>query len=259
MIKVKILVVILTVISFFSLFAQDDPGDRSVFEWSESFDALDESIWLLQEFSFYENGSNMFAGNLVIEDSILSILTEKNSGDKPKDYNGGGLGSREFRSYGLFVARIKPCAVKGSVSGFFLMNKWIENNWVHKEIDFEFLGKNPGKVQLTTHLIQGSNVKFSTITLDLGFDYSKDFHEYAILWTKSEVKWFVDKRLIHTEKKYVPDEDLQIRLNLYVGNMDDPGIRNWLGRVDKERLPGATLFDWVKYYSIGSVPEEYLK
>src|SRR6056297_1874685 len=42
------------------------------------------------------------------------------------------------------------------------------------------------------------------ILIDLGFDASEDFHNYAIEWEPYEIRWFVDGGLIHVRKHGYP-------------------------------------------------------
>lgn len=230
------------------------------YSFFEPFSRLDSSLWETQLFSFDGNGCNMVRENVVVDNSILKLAVSKNSDPAlPKTYNGGEVGLNRYQLYGLFIVRMKPLGTPGGVSAFFLMNRWQPANWEHKEIDIEFLGKDRRMVQLTTHDFQngGKVWKNSAKTMDLGFDYRSDFHDYAILWTAESVKWFVDGKLIRTETQYVPHEPLQIRMNVYVGDMKVYGIKEWLGPVEESQLPAATEYDWVKVYALENLPEEY--
>ena len=54
----------------------------------------------------------------------------------------------------------------------------------------------------------GRDWKYASSTLDLGFDATADFHEYSVLWSKGHVEWFVDRRPVHREARYVPPAPL---------------------------------------------------
>lgn len=219
--------------------------------WREDFDTLDaQRTWLIQLYSFDASGCNFLPEMLATRNSTLRITVDRNTrSDLPKPYNGGDIGTNAFRSYGLYRVRMKPAAARGSVTAFYLMNRWIPVGWEHKEIDIEFLGRNTRVVQLTTHDFQkgGTLWKSDPTTVTLSFDWSQEFHEYAILWTADEVKWLVDGKLVHRTRKYVPREPLQIRANLYVGNMKEPGVKEWLGAVHDEDLPAHADYDWIAF------------
>lgn len=231
-------------------------------DFSEDFNRLDTVVWETQLYSFDGNGCNMIPQNVTLNASKLSLIVSTNTNKSlPKLYNGGEIGSKIFFSYGLFLVRMKPAGMKGAVSSFFLMNRWQPSNWEHKEIDIEFLGKDHTKVQLTTHDFQngGKDWKNSSATISLGFDYTKDFHEYGILWKPNSVEWFVDGKLLRKETLYVPHEPLQMRLNFYAGDNKVPGILNWLSSPEPLTTMHSTLYDWVKYYPEDQLPAEYFK
>lgn len=252
-------VLILIAVVFCIIPVSAEPAAENI-SFYEPFDRLDSSVWEVQLFTFEGNGCNMVKDHVAVDNSVLKLSVSRNQDPSlPKLYNGGEIGQYRYQLYGLFMVRMKPFGTPGGVSAFFLMNRWQPENWEHKEIDIEFLGRNKRKVQLTTHDFQkgGKVWKNSSKTLDLEFDYTAAFHDYAILWTAESVKWFVDGRCIRTETQYVPHEPLQIRMNVYVGDMAVQGIREWLGPVDQTQIPATTEFDWIKVYPLGHIPEEY--
>lgn len=227
--------------------------------WVDDFATLDTDRWLIQLYTFPANGCNMRAENVEARDSILRIHVTRAIDTTDRPYDGGDMGDQQYRTYGLFRTRMKPSKLKGSVSAFYLMNKWKPSNWEHQEIDIEFLGKNPTKVQLTTHHFQngGQDWKNDSKTVSLGFDYSEDFHEYAILWRPDTVLWFVDGSLLHKTGLYVPQVSLETRMNFYVGNQLEDGVLQWLGPIDTTGIPAVTEYDWVRFDPLDSLPPQY--
>jgi endo-1,3-1,4-beta-glycanase ExoK len=226
----------------------------SKYDYYETFDSLNDT-WEVQHYSFEENGSNMTEENISVHNSILTLSTSKNKkADLPKSYNGGEIGNAKFMSFGFYEVRMKPNIVSGTVGSFFLMNKWIPDHWEHKEIDIEFTGNKKTSIQLTNHDYQqeGTVHNYSTTTKELGFDISEDYHTYGILWTPDSVSWFVDGKRLHTEKEYVPQVPLQIRLNHWAGNMSVPAIKKWLGEVQEDKLPSTVQYDWIRYQSLAN-------
>lgn len=215
----------------------------------ESFDTINTDKWEYQLYSFDGNGCNMRKENVYTTNSVLSLKTEINSDPSlPKKYNGGELADKHFYLYGFFTVKMKSDLCNGTVSAFFLMNQWQPENWEHKEIDIEFLGKNRQAIQCTNHDFQdgGKTWKSSSQTINLPFDTGSDFHDFSILWTPDSVAWFADGRFIHSDTLYVPHEPLQIRMNYYAGDVAVSGIRQWLGDVDENCLPTTVDIDWIK-------------
>ena len=228
--------------------------------WSEAFEVLKPADWQVQLYSFPANGCNMLESHVAVTNSRLVLRVDPNSDPRlPKPFNGGEVGSTRFFKHGLFVVRMKSAAARGGVSAFFLMNRWQPENWEHREIDIEFIGNKPRAVQLTTHDFQngGRDWKQASATVDLGFDATADFHEYAILWAKDRVEWFVDRRLVHRETRYVPPEPLQIRMNVYLGDVREPGIAQWLGAVDRSTLPATAEYERLDYFPLEALPSVY--
>lgn len=227
--------------------------------WMDDFPALDTKRWLIQLYTFDANGCNMRAGNVKVVDSVLRITVTKAIDTSDRKWDGGDMGDQQYRTYGLFRTRMKPSTLKGSVSAFYIMNKWVRANWEHKEIDIEFVGKNPTRIQLTTHDFQdgGTTWKSDSKTVELGFDYGEAFHEYAILWRPDTVFWFADGRLLHRTGRYVPHEPLETRMNFYLGNPLQDGVVQWLGPVDTAGIPDTTEYDWVRFDPLDSLPDPY--
>ncbi|CAI5517270.1 unnamed protein product [Closterium sp. Naga37s-1] len=72
----------------------------------------------------------------------------------------------------------------------------LEGSGIQDEIDFEWLGKNKSIVQ-TNFYVGGVGGREKIV--DLGFDCSQAFHNYAILWTPSQLVWFIDYKAVRVE------------------------------------------------------------
>ncbi len=232
--------------------------------WTEDFERLDPSRWQVQLFSFPANGCNMVADHVDARDGALSLLLTLNQATDPalpKLCNSGEIGSTDFFTYGLFVTRMRAPAVRGSVTAFFLMNQWVAQDWEHQEIDIEILGRNTRAAQYTNHDFQngGRDWKSASDTVDLGFDASLAFHEYAILWTDAAVVWYVDGKRVHKESRYVPHVPLQIRMNTYLGDPATPGVSAWLGPLDTRQLPASAAYRRIEYYPLTALPARYVQ
>ncbi|KAK3408074.1 hypothetical protein EUGRSUZ_J00383 [Eucalyptus grandis] len=111
-----------------------------------------------------------------------------------------GSGFKSLRPYqsGYFSASIKlqPGYTAGVDTSFYLSNNEAHPG-NHDEIDIEFLGTTPGKPYTlqTNVFVRGSgdgNVIGREMKFHLWFDPTQNFHNYAILWTPSEIIFLVD-------------------------------------------------------------------
>ncbi|KAI4369081.1 hypothetical protein MLD38_017570 [Melastoma candidum] len=108
---------------------------------------------------------------------------------------GSGFASQDLYLHGFFSASIKLPSdyTAGVVVAFYMSNGDVyEKN--HDEIDFEFLGNIRGKdwrIQTNVYGNGSTNVGREE-RYGLWFDPSDDFHRYSILWTDSQIIFYVD-------------------------------------------------------------------
>jgi beta-glucanase (GH16 family) len=170
--------------------------------------------------------------------------------DKPQDnekykYRSGELRSRHFYGYGCFSIEIKPISSPGVITSFFLFSgkfdKYEGSNAQHNEIDIEFLGQDTHSVQFNYWTNDDEYSSNNSVLIPLGFDASKDFHQYSMLWSKDRIQWFVDG-----EKKYeviqskgnpiptIDDSRLKIMANVWPV---DEKLKSWAGKVSTLNQP----------------------
>ena len=169
-------------------------------EFEEHFKTNKLKNWEIQRYSFSENGCEMRDSQVTINNSLLTLTVDLNDKSNAKPFKGGEIGTLFPFLHGKFTVRLKNHIAPGTISSFFLMNKWKPENWEHKEIDIEFLGKNSKEVQFTVHHFKnkGNKHEFKAHTYLLGFDSNDDFHEYSILWEKDKISWLIDGKLVYT-------------------------------------------------------------
>lgn len=229
-------------------------GDSSTIQlhksrFEEHFDSSFSAAWTVQSYSFPGNGCEMSTSQVNVHHSLLTLSVDLNKKDSNKPFKGGEISTVFPFLYGRFAVRMKNQIAPGTVSSFFLMNKWEPENWEHKEIDIEFLGKNTKVVQFTIHHFKNGGRKHVNYiyTYSLGFDSSRDFHEYAIDWNKDSVSWYVDGHWVHTEKRIIIREGMYIRLNHWAASPENRDAVNWLGTVDTLKLPSRVYYDQINY------------
>ncbi|MEX2111196.1 MAG: family 16 glycosylhydrolase [Gemmatimonadaceae bacterium] len=195
--------------------------DSSSVEIFDDFGGYDSSLWGLRDDTFPGNlalfrPSNFFAGD---GNPAQIHLRKEDCG--VRSYTSGALSSRMSFFYGRFEAALKPSRVPGVVTGLFL-----HRNSPRQEIDIEFVGSRPRQMLTNVYYNPGSEgarfdygYRGSPILVDLGFDASADFHEYAIEWSPNSMQWYVDGRLVHQRANWeptpIPHLPMRFHLNLW--------------------------------------------
>lgn len=107
--------------------------------------------------------------------------------------------SAEYRTnatykYGLYQARLMPAAMPGTISALFVY-AGPDSGSPHDEIDIEFKGDDLTKMQVNYWT---NGVEHPTL-VNLGFDASAAYHDYAFRWSAAGIEWLVDGQRVHSE------------------------------------------------------------
>lgn len=77
--------------------------------------------------------------------------------------------------------------------------------------------------------------------IDLGFDTTEDFHEYAIDWRPDRVTWLVDGKVVHERASWdptpIPHLGMRVHANLWA-----PRSQELAGRINERTLPASAAF-----------------
>lgn len=75
--------------------------------------------------------------------------------------------------------------------------------------------------------------------IDLGFDARDDFHEYAIEWAPTAIRWCVDGKVVYERLEWdptpIPHLPMQLQCNLWHSRS-----RELAGRLDRNGLPAIS-------------------
>ena len=164
-----------------------------------------------------------------------------NGGLRP--FRAGAFASVRSFVHGRFQAEIRAAAGPGLITGFFL-----HRSSPRQEIDIEFAGFDPRRMLTNVFFNPGDEdaamafgYRGSPCWIDLDFDATEDFHEYAIDWRADRVAWIVDGRIIHERASWdptpIPHLSMRVHANLWV-----PRSKELAGRIDKRRLPASASF-----------------
>jgi hypothetical protein len=144
--------------------------------------------------------------------------------------DGGEIESKDLCGSGFYAARIKAANAPSSITGFFLY----EPPDFEGEIDIEILNDPSGRAMFTTY---AGGEQIHTETIELPFDPTEDFHDYAFFYDEDSVTFYVDGEPVKEFEGGLPKQ----RMKLYV----DSWFPRWLGG---EKLPADrhAYVDWIE-------------
>lgn len=162
------------------------------------------------------------------DDGSMLMTLDPNPGGE-FNFTGAEISSSEPVLYGRFDMRMRPSSEPGVVSSMFTYTGPHEGN-AHDEIDIEFLGKHPNKIQVGMF----RNGKQEATLIDLGFNASESFNDYAFEWAPDGIKWYVNDELVHEFKASdgydIPKSPQRLFSNLWACDVDSSG---WAGLKDR--------------------------
>ncbi|GAA3235665.1 glycoside hydrolase family 16 protein [Actinocorallia longicatena] len=232
--------------------------------WSDEFDgggAVDEGRWS----SMTGDRGGWGVGGLayydpanVVQDGsgTLNITASRNTRAQkcwygPCQYRSGRIqtAGRFSLKYGTFAARIKFPTGKGVFPAFWLQSEHADyGTGRYAEIDIaEVFGAHPRDVLGAAH--QTKKLIDTRKTLDEPLD--SGFHTYAVKWTPTAIRWFLDGKPFGELKRYKGwsfDQPMQIIMNLQIGG-------DWQGPPNaRTRFPAVMAVDWVRIYENPTEP-----
>ena len=206
--------------------AQDKTAGAS---FVEEFDSLDSSFWYVSD--GWSNGNHQNCvwskKQIRIEDGKVQRGLEK-ADVRDREFACGEIQTRARYGYGTYEARMKAGEDSGVNSAFFTYIGPTDKK-PHDEIDFEVLGKNLRQVQLNQYVsAKGGNEKM------VGLDEEADttFHDYAFIWEKDRLRYFVNGELVHevTDPAKIPSNPQKIFLSFW----GTDNLSSWMGHFSYE-------------------------
>lgn len=204
-----------------------------------------------------------FNGNTMAIQAIVNPMKDQDKrrthgklGDivHQQQFLSGAISTHEkfSQKYGYFEARIKIPSHEGTFPAFWLFHEkraWEDTQ--RTEIDImENLGHATEYVYNSFHYFTnvsryyGGDANFikpkPSGQINLGIDFSQDFHVYSVDWEPGKVTWYIDG--VQTSELYnaqVDYEELYVMLNLAMGGnwTNFPANAGGLGRPGNERFP----------------------
>ena len=213
----------------------------------ENFDRLEKSRWYISD--GWSNGDHQnctwSAKQVSVSDGTLKLGFDKQT-YKDRDHVCGEVQTNARFSYGTFEVRMKAAAGSGLNTGFFSFIGPVHKQ-PHDEIDFEVLGKDPSKVQVNQYVNAKSVGSAKLVDVTGGAD--KDFHDYAFVWEKDRIAWYVDGKLVDeaTDPAKLPSHASKIYLSLWGSDI----LKSWMGPFADPQGPLAAEVERVAYTAPG--------
>jgi len=211
---------------------------RQAVGFCDPMQKLDESRWCLRSDTFTDNLALFRPANVSLEAMDGATLSVRSEDLGVREFSAGSICSRDRYLYGRFEARIQASNVPGIVTGFFL-----HRNSPRQEIDVEIVGNRPNHLCVNVYYNPGGEgarfdygYRGAPSLIALGFDASSAPHSYAIEWSPSEVRWFVDDHLVHRRVLWDPTPIPDLPMSLHV-NCWPARSAQLAGRLRSGRLP----------------------
>jgi len=189
----------------------------------DEFTTLDTSRWLVSSRPF--GHGTLEPANVAVAGGQLGIELPGGT------LNGGELRTRSLNKYGTYRARMRIANAPSSLTAFFLYRP----PDYQQELDIELYDDSTGRIMLSTY---SGGAQTNTRTVQLGFDPTADFHEYAIEYEPRSVRFLVDGTVLQQWSSGIPKSTMYVFFNAW--------FPSWLaGQAhDSDR---TTSVDWVEY------------
>jgi GR25 family glycosyltransferase involved in LPS biosynthesis len=203
---------------------------------------IQSARWLLRNDTFPGNLALFRPANVTPEPGgglSLAVIEEPFG---VRNLSAAAISSRADFLFGRFEATLQATNVPGLVTGFFL-----HRDSPRQEIDIEILGNRPGHLLVNVFYNPGTDgTKFdygyrgTPIIIGLGFDASKALHQYTIEWDPCEIRWFVDRKLVHRRVIWDPTPIPHLPMTLHM-NTWPTASRKLAGRLALRALPASAI------------------
>ncbi|MFD2237509.1 family 16 glycosylhydrolase [Aureimonas populi] len=185
----------------------------------EDFHVLDNDLWAMSD--GWSNGAEWSCGwnakAVAIQSEAALSIIEVPAGEKPLSC--GELQTRQTYGYGTFEVRMRPVELPGVTSAFFVYTGPHAGD-PKDGIDIRFVGESPTELR-AAHSAAG---RTSQSAVDLGFEATGGFNDYAFQWSREGIRWYVNGRMVHEVTAAggdVPTHPGRIYLHLWPGGHPD--------------------------------------
>lgn len=208
--------------------------------FEDDLDTLNPSRWMLRDDTFPGNMALFRPSNVSVGPAGGIELRVVKESLGVRNLSAAAVSSRDQFLYGRFEATLQATDVPGLVTGFFL-----HRDSPRQEIDVEITGDRPDRILVNVFYnpgLDGARFDYgyrgTPVSIDLGFDASKEVHTYTIEWEPDEIRWLVDGRLVHRRVLWNPTPIPHLPMTLHV-NTWPTRSRELAGRLVLHALPAA--------------------
>ena len=203
---------------------------------------LDTKKWNTQYPSGNSGEQQFYSPDAVtLQDGILRITAEKHT-LHGYPYTSGIITTQGTFSQqnGIFSMRAKLPKGQGFWPAFWMLP---EQPAYPTEIDIvEMLGGDPRTIYVSNHWRDAGQDHQKNIISYRGPDFSLDFHTYSLLWSPTELIWYMDGIELYRTSKGIPDMPMFLLANLAVGG-------HWPGNPDATTsFPSSMQVDYIRVY-----------
>lgn len=163
--------------------------------------------------------------NVTVSDGQLVITIPA------KTMTSGEVSSTDLKNYGNYEISMKLPNAPSSITGFFL---YAPPDYA-QEIDIEIYNQPDGKIMFTSY---ANGAQTQSLTKDLNFDPTADFHHYRIDYQPDFIDFYVDDIHMTRFTAGIPHNPMYLMVSAW--------FPDWL---DKNPAPQTQqlLIDWIRY------------
>lgn len=143
----------------------------------------------------------------------------------------GEISTVDLKSYGSYEISMKLPNAPSSITGFFL---YAPPDYA-QEIDIEIYNQPDGKIMFTSY---ANGAQTQSVTKDLSFDPTADFHHYRIDYQPDFIDFYVDDLHLTRFSAGIPDNPMYLMVNAW--------FPNWLAKRPAPQTQ-QLLIDWIRY------------
>ena len=180
-------------------------------------------------------------------DGTLSILAKPSTNSEIFGYNytSGLITTKQTfaQTYGYFEMRANLPHAAGAWPAFWLLPA--DGSWPPELDVMETLSADPNATFTTAHS-NATGAHTSQGAMAFVPDTSDGFHTYGVLWTPTDLTWYVDKLAVfHTTTPTDMNKPMFMLANMALGG--------WSGAVDRAALPAEMKIDFIHAYALPGV------
>jgi licheninase len=198
-------------------------GAARVGDFRDDFTSFDTRQWLKSSRPF--GYGVVDPANVTVANGLLGVRLPAGKLD------GGEMRATNLTRYGSYRVRMKVANAPTALTAFFLYKR----PDYAQEVDIEIFNDSSGRIMFSTY---ANGAQTHTVTTQLPFDATADFHEYDIEYDPGSVRFLVDGVQMQSWSSGITRSSMYLYVNAW--------FPSWLGgeRPSTDRL---TYVDWIEH------------